>query len=338
MNAIATDLNQHDRTRSNGTASVAAHQTANALDLLREWGKVFTLTATHCACCGKDLRDSVSVTMGIGPDCASHHYNIPFDITDEMVMAALGRLAQSKLDSKLKVAVRDLKDKPRDLCNVLVWWASVHLNEVDTVLACAEIVSLLGFVSLGDRLRERNTNVIISKDDDTYIVRCRSKANTIRNMARIKEAVKVSREGRFKYGWKFPSSVKALVWTILGEDFGDEWATVPSKDGGPSQIIKIDPATRWDVVRAFRNYYNPPAPVTQIVAPPPAPAPTSIVRVTSTAVEVHTPGRNFAFIADLKLLPAKERRWDPDNHCWRVLPKHEAKVRELVAKHFNGAV
>jgi len=326
-------------------ASKDAHATADALGLLREWAKVFTLTASSCACCGKDLRDSVSVTMGIGPDCSSQHYSVPHRLTDEMVQEAMGRLAASHLDSRVKVAVKGLKDKPRDLCNVLVWWSSVNLNNADVVLECAEVVDLLGFTTLGGRLRERNTNVVVSKDGtDHFILRCKAKVHVTFNMRRVKEASAVAREGRFKFGWQIPVVRKDLVWAILGEDFGGQWATVPAKDDGPSRVVKITRTTPWEVRKAFQAAYNPPQPVqvtpAAVVAPVPPPAPpVTIVRVASTGnLEVHTPTRNWQFVAELKLLPSPDRRWDPDGYCWRVASKHETKVRELVATHFNGAV
>ena len=335
-------------TKSTGPLSGAAHATADALGLLREWAKVFTLTASHCACCGKDLRDAVSVTRGIGPDCSREHYDIDFEITDDMVAKALGRLVASHLDDRIKRAVRDLKDKPRDLCNILVWWSSVNLNQVETVLECAEVVTLLGFVTLGDRLRERNTNVIISKTPEgDYIVRCKSRHRVMLHMQQVREATTVRREGRFKAGWKFPASRKELVWTILGEDFGNEWATVPALDDGAGRIIKIPAKTYWDVRQAFNLAYNPPAPVTRVTPVPvvaafmskaAAPAAQTIVRLVTNGIEVHTPSRNWDFVSELKLLPYQDRRWDPTAGCWRVALKHEAKIRQLVAAHFNGAV
>ena len=137
------------RAKSGTTGSLAAHSTADALGIIREWGKVYSLAATKCAMCGKSLRDSVSVTRGIGPDCSRQHYDVSFDITDSMVEDALGHLFASGLDSKVKSAAKALKSKPRDLCNVLVWWASAHLGETDTVIAIANIVTSLGFDSLG---------------------------------------------------------------------------------------------------------------------------------------------------------------------------------------------
>ena len=315
-----------------------AHMTADALGLLREWSKLFTLTASHCTCCGKPLTDALSVTRGIGPDCSAENYNITFEITDEMVMRAMGCLAASHLDSRVKNAVVGLRTRPRDLCNVLVWWSSVHLNDADTVLQCSEIVTLLGFVSLGDRLRERNTDVIVSKDDSgMYVLRCKSRINVVNNMRRIKEAVSVPRVGRFKHGWTFPADRKDLVWTILGEDFGGQWATVPAKDGGTARVVKIESRTCWDVRKMFKQTYNPPTPVAHTTVSQ-APAMNTIVRANSMGIEVHTPRRNFDFVGDLKQLPSQDRRWDPTAGCWRVALKHEAKVRALVAQHFNGSL
>jgi len=101
------------------------------------------------------LRDAVSVTRGIGPVCSAHHYEINFDITADMVEDALGILFASKLETPVKLAAKTLKEKPRDLCNVLIWWSSAHLDNVEVVLDCAAIVTALGFESLGDKMREQ---------------------------------------------------------------------------------------------------------------------------------------------------------------------------------------
>ena len=239
------------------------------------------------------------------------------------------------------------KTESGDLMNVLIWWSSAHLDEVDVVLDCAEIATALGFISLGERLRERNTNVIVSKcDDDSgdFIVRCRSKQNVRTNMSRLVRAdanvTKVARVGRFKFGWRFPASRKALVWAILGEDFGGEFATVPTLTKATSQVIKVDATTWRDVRKAFELAF--PRPTTARRATAPVVAAPSIVRVVNDAdghrVEVHTPNRNFGFIDELKCLPYRERKWEPKSRCWWVKPQHEAKVRAMVAKHFNGAV
>lgn len=324
------------RSKSGTTGSVAAHEAADALGIIREWGQVYTLTASHCACCGQELRDAVSVTRGIGPICSNQHYDIDFPITDSMVESALGYLFASNLDSKVKTAARKLKDKPRDLANVLVWWSAANLNNTDTVIDVANIVTSLGFKSLGDRLRERNTNVVISLcDDDSgdYILRCRSRQDTRQHMNRVKEATSAPREGRFKYGWRFPATRKALVWTILGLDFGGEWATTPgTAKGDPSQVIRVPVSTWRDVRAAFEQTYPRPTQRNTSVPQP------KVVRIKADCIEVHTPSRNFAFVNDLKALSHKtsDRRWSSQERCWKVSRRFEPQVRALVAKHFNG--
>lgn len=330
------------RAKSGSTGSQAAHEAADALGMIREWGKVYSLTATHCTCCGQALRDAVSVTRGIGPICSQKYYNIDTPITDDMVAKALGMLYASNLHNEVKLAAKRLKDTPRDLCNVLVWWSAAHLDDADTVLEIAGIVTALGFEGLGDRLRERNTDVVVTETDDDsgdFIVRCRSTLNVRRNMRRVKEATPVPREGRFKYGWRFPANRVKLVQVILGEDFGNQWATVPSDvKGGASKVVKLVPRTWRDVRAAFEATYPRPTQRTKVQKAP-------IVRmVTDTysglpRIEVHTPSRNLGFVSELKAqVPYPERKWNPQQRCWFVKPQHEALARGLVAKHFNGMV
>ena len=325
-----------------GTSSSAAHSAADALGIIREWQKVFTLTATRCTCCGTALRDSVSVSRGIGPDCSRQHYEIDFDITSAMFEEALGLLQASKLDRLGKIAAKGLKSKPRDLCNILIWWSSAHLDNTQVVLDCASIVTALGFVGLGDRLRERNTDVIISRDPtdaNFYIVRCRSKAHVRRNMRNVKEATTVAREGRFTYGWRFPLIRKSLVWAILGEDFGGQWVTVPGMiAGNPSRVVKMDTATWYNVRDEFRAAYDP-KPVASKAAPK-----ATILRVRNNGqmdvIDLYTPRRNFKFVAELKaLVPGRNRTWNRENGCWTVFSMSlQPRLVTLVAAHFNGAV
>jgi len=330
-----------------GTSSSAAHSAADALGIIREWQKVFTLTATRCTCCGTDLRDAVSVSRGIGPDCSRQHYEIDFDITDAMFEEALGLLQASKLDKLVKLAAKGLKSKPRDLCNILIWWSSAHLDNTQVVLDCASIVTALGFVGLGDRLRERNTDVIISRDPadaNFYVVRCRSKMNVRRNMRQVKEATSVPREGRFTYGWRFPLIRKSLVWTILGEDFGGQWVTVPGMiAGNPSRVVQMDAASWYDVREALRAAYNPKPAVTKAAPAAPVVKP-AILRVRNNGqmdvIDLYTPSRNFGFVAELKaLVPSRNRTWNRDSGCWTVFSMSlQPRLVELVAAHFNGAV
>ena len=313
------------------SSSTAGHKAAEALDIIHSWQKSHSLTATRCTCCGAKLTDAVSVNRGMGPICSKEHYELDFPITTTMIEEALGLLHASGLDKLVKRAAKALKQKPRDLCNVLVWWASAHLDETDVVLDCAAVVTALGFESLGARVRERNTNVIISvspTDPDHFILRCRSTLNVRRNMRRVKEAVPLPREGRFKYGWKVQNTRTNLVRVILGEDFGDQWATVPGT-GTASKVVRI-PETTWRDVRAAlqANYPQP-----RRLAPK-----ALIVRPGQPGwLEIHTPHRHFGFVGEFKAtINYRDRTWN--GKCWTVRARHEGVTRQLVAKHFNGAL
>jgi len=335
---VIVDLSGSSADRTHSNSSAAGHAAADALGIIKEWGAVGDLTATRCVCCGQKLTDAVSVTRGMGPVCSKEHYDVRFEITDLMVAEALGILFASNLESPVKAAARTLKDKPRDLCNVLVWWAAAHLDQTDTVLDCAEIMSTLGFESLGSRIRERNTNVIISlvpDDSGDFRVRCRSIKSVRSHMSRIVykgDASVLPREGRFKFGWEVKASHKDLVWVILGEAFGGEWATVPGGTANASKVVKMDATTWYGVRAAFETFY--PRPNMRSAAPP-----QTVVRTGSKGTfEVHTPSRNYGFISELKAIHYRDRKWNPQLRCWIVTDQHLDRVRALVAKHFNGAV
>lgn len=323
----------------NTTASTRAHAAADALGIERDWAKVFGITITNCCICGKPLRDAVSVNRGMGPDCSQEHYDIAHEITDDMLAKAMGVLYGSGLDYRVKHEARGLHDKPRELCNLLVWWSSANLNNKDVVLECAHVIQELGFESMASRLKERNTEVVITRDDEEgfYVLRHRATLNVRRNMQRMKGVKPLAREGRFKYGWKFPKNLKSLVWKVLGEDFGNQWATVPGKHPGDlSQVVKIDPASAWDVRKAWDQMF--PRPTLTAKAVPNKAA--SIVRIQNGAIEIHTPNRNFAFVDALKLMvPYKQRDWCRKECCWKVKDLSlETRIRDLVSRHFNGMV
>jgi len=324
--------------------SVAAHAAADALGIKRAWGQIHTLTATHCVACGARLRDAVSVTRGMGPICSRKHYDLPVEITPTMMQNALGILHASNLASDVKLAAKRLKGKPRDLLNILVWWSATHLDKADTVIAVAEIATALGFGSLGNRLRERNTDVVVSRTNTgSYIVRCRSKMSMRRRMARLMRADSrvqaVPKKGRFKFGWDVPAKRMGIVWTILGLDFGGGFATVPQDLHLGGTTVKAITTTTW---RDLRDVFTKAFPPTVKRVPPATKKPGSeIVQVVPgnpPTLRVYTPGYNQGFVADLKELPVRHRKWDPHQGCWWVSAQHEGTVRALVSKHFGKGV
>jgi hypothetical protein len=56
-------------------------------------------------------------------------------------------------------------------------------------------------------------------------------------------------------------------------------------------------------------------------------------------LEVHTPHRNYGFVGEFKAaVHYQDRTWNRDKVCWTVRDRYEARVRAMVAKHFNGAL
>lgn len=294
---------------------------------LPEFKDLADITCTNCAICGRSLTDSVSVNRGIGPICSRKYYDVEHNITDDMVAEALGCLHASKIDSRVKMYAKRLKRQPRNLCNLLVKWASANFDEQDVVIECAEVIDSLGFDLLAQVLRERNTKVHIAEDTDRgvdsdggttrFTLHTPSRYYFRRNMSKVPDVQVIDRKGRLTCGWSFPKEQKDLVWTILGDAFGGRWATVPGK------VVRIPAMSYNDVLAALDLAHG------QTQAD-------RIVRVVSpTRIEVHTPRRNFGFVGDLKQLPRSERRWNPDKVCWEVKRCHEAAVRALVNTHFT---
>lgn len=316
----------------NPFASHAAHAAANALGIKAEFNDLSDITATRCCICSADLTDAVSVNRGIGPICSRKYYEVEHVITDQMVQVALGLLFASKLDGRVKVFAKRLKDQPRDLCNLLVKWASANYDQTEIVFECSDVIAALGFRDLATVLRERRTQVVIAEDPmdaAKLTVHTAGQFHFGRNMTRIPGVAKATKRGRFTLNYSFPKQHLDLVLVCLGDAFGDRWATFPDR------VARIQRKSWMDVKAAFDALFAP-KPVTPAPAPVAAQPTPGIVRVVGALIEVHTPKRNFNFVEELKRLPGRDRAWNPDRMCWVVAATHEAKVRDLVNKHFGA--
>lgn len=84
------------------------------------------LVATRCAVCRKDLKDSISVQMAIGPDCRKNYYKEPEGLTEAM----------------------------RQEANAIVRFIAVKARGDEAILACKSLEDL-GFGSLAARIARR---------------------------------------------------------------------------------------------------------------------------------------------------------------------------------------
>lgn len=117
----------------------------------------YALLATHCACCGRPLKDSVSVTRGIGPECFGKYYpagtpaigDEAWDAIDELLLGALALVACLPLLQ----AARTSRDN-RALSNVAVLALACDPRTTATE-ALLQLVTLCGFERVAERVHKR---------------------------------------------------------------------------------------------------------------------------------------------------------------------------------------
>ena len=123
------------------------------------------LLATHCAACGRALRDAVSVERGVGPDCAEKYgYG-----------EAQGPANWSRAAGLLAAAGHALpvgwETDAQAACNALVHAAALAGKESPLALAAA--IAELGFARLGAKLAARlkeDAAITVTREGDLLAV------------------------------------------------------------------------------------------------------------------------------------------------------------------------
>lgn len=122
------------------------------------------LVATHCACCGKDLVDAVSVERGVGPECAKRH--------------GLGK-PQGDMDAEEAFALAyDVPEATKAIvggdarraANVLVHRIALHQSG-ENVARWTVAIAACGFTKLADRVAKRLSDLSIEREGDTLVVK-----------------------------------------------------------------------------------------------------------------------------------------------------------------------
>lgn len=150
----------------------------------------------HCCCCGKELVDSISTELGIGPDCREGYTG-------------------------------GISPEVQRECNVLTHRAAVASTEgkVEEVREIAEKIASLGLTTLADAINKRFVNaerqakiVIVSVDGGTALS--------------VKTPFKRSEKDKFVAAWRMipgrryrnganivPVAEKRALWALLKEFF-----------------------------------------------------------------------------------------------------------------------
>lgn len=154
------------------------------------------LLATYCAACSRPLLDSVSVEIGMGPDCRQRYFRV---VPGEN---AANRTAANKLVFQI---------------------ASTRIQGVDT-LAAIEGIRLLGFHQLADKLTKRVARVTITIVGSRIILKAPYTFKSVPILAHVSgriwdRAIKAN---------TYPLTSKAALWVQLKLAFPGALAHGPS--------------------------------------------------------------------------------------------------------------
>lgn len=171
------------------------------------------LLATHCCVCGKALVDSVSVQLGIGPDCRNH-------------------------------VNQGISPDTQKACNALTHEAAIAAQEgnIIRVRRAAEMIRSLGLNILADKILERFKNA--ERLAKIKIVECEGG---------IIVKTPHKRAGDFVTAWRMipgrryrgagknfvPTESKKIVWDLIKRFFPGEYGVGPQ---GAFKVPKVKEA------------------------------------------------------------------------------------------------
>jgi len=309
---------------------------------LGSWRDVVRIVATHCCVCRRELTDAVSVENGIGPVCSAKYYSNTHVPTEEQILHATGSLQVADLPDAVIDAVLDEFDRrnARQACNILVYYASAHYDDRDTVFKISAVIRDLGYTDLSDKLEEDRTKVVLRTGDDNgvkviIVGLSQEKWNARTEMLKVPGARRLAKEGG-KYRYLFPPDDKTrlLVECLLGFHYGNLLATVEKGFLGRDRTgITHIPRRTWSDLEAFRR--------------PQTAGTTSVATTTSGkggAVRIVDPGGQSriefwspfdqTWLADMKdKVGYRRRKWT--GSCWLFDRDLLPVVKDLAQRHYG---
>lgn len=312
--------------------------------------QTYGILATHCCVCRAALKDAKSVQLGVGPVCQARYGKATIETTPEMLRMALGLLAASPLPGELKLGVLQHKHDAQEVCNRLVYHASVNYNQKTVVLVVTPIIRALGYTVLADKLEVDRTKLSVRLlDTNEFEVKTPFNQNCRSDLRRIPGARWSIIPGKDRSGlWLVPATEREHLFLVLGYHYANESA---STEQGVIQIA----AKTWHDLWAFRNppipqqtvlpvalvsnsfgfVPNPVVPVVPVVAPVAVVKPVCRLEDRSDCVRVFTPFK-VAFLVEIKKF--KTRRWNGTDKCWEVPVADRQLVADLIANLYGETV
>ncbi len=169
------------------------------------------MLATNCAICGKPLADSVSVTIGLGPDCREGNNE-------------------------------GITEATREACNRWTYLAAIaaQSGNIGAVNAAADEIEKLGLISLAHKIRnrffnaEKNVDITVVTDGDVMIIKTPYKRSA--DFVADWRNIPGRRYNRAMNANIVPLEQKPLVWALLRKYFDGKFL---KSDKGIFRIVSI---------------------------------------------------------------------------------------------------
>lgn len=147
------------------------------------------MLATNCAVCRLALRDSLSVELGIGPDCRKK-YSFNTDVTPEA----------------------------RARANELILKIALGLDDLATIMVAADELLELGFQRLHEVLIKRNAKITVTEAEGRLLVKTPYNEDAAYQLRRLGGVPKYSSNDRF-LGYSIPMAQANRAWTVMRQLF-----------------------------------------------------------------------------------------------------------------------
>jgi hypothetical protein len=316
-----------------------------------------------CARCGAALTDAASLECGIGPTCghldnallAKHiASNVPL-ARQSMVKVDFAHFPPETVPTWLKVEaalVAEGAEEVQDWRETVkrVEWLLSHSVQDPTRSYLMGMVFGLGYIGIVSLWKGEAATGLASCWFDTGRIYISGPQNKAARMAFQKVmgckahgmgygyVPPVEHKGEKVKAWSFPADkweqVRKAVWT----HYPNHENLLGATETAQAYLLAVE-SEKAKQVQMF--------PAAEVVAVPVTPAPTLLPPASTSGafaslaengwLMLKTPGYKAAFVAAIKEIPGKDRKWSFTDTTWMVAPGHKEKALSIFTKAWPDA-
>lgn len=165
----------------------------------------YKMIATRCAVCRLSLKDSLSVELGIGPECRKKY----------------------QFDAVVSPAARAR-------ANELILKIACGADDIATIMIASDELQELGFQKLHEVLIKRNAKITVSADGDRLLVKTPYNEDAAYQLRRLGGVAKYNEASRF-LGYSIPADKRNHAWFVIRQLF------VGLMGIGPKGVFVVSP-------------------------------------------------------------------------------------------------